>query len=286
MKRLQDYLNKNFDSIYENFEADHKLTEEEINKSMNKIINEGFWDFLTSFFKSIFGDGVTPEHRDYAARAMRFNDEEFGKEADKAFKELGKCKKADELIKETEMHRKRLVMTNIMKEDKSYAWAGQVVLGVYIERFDGEDRKKIEEKIEEYKQKAGKAWKDLESDIEDTENPDKDEENNNAATPPTEKFGKAFAEAVKQHENTVKELCTKCNTTPETVQKVVYEICSEVKETQNITDPNVVFGLILMTIGGYMTKGFKDREKIVSTFMGTIAMLLSQKKLKIKNQAL
>ena len=109
---------------------------------------------------------------------------------------------------------------------------------------------------------------------------------NNDNQAPSKQLAQSVPEAFKQHENTVKELFEKCNTTPETLQKVVYEICSHVKETQNISDPNISYGLILMVIGGYMTKGFNDREKIVSTFMGMIALMLSEKKLKIKNQAL
>lgn len=289
MKRLQDYLNKNFDSIYENFEADHILTEDEIKQSFDRVINEGFWSWLGDLIKSLFSDDTSKETKEYCGKALTYFREEWGDEVEKLTTKLLQEKDVKKFLEKVEQERVKLVKNNTFKdEEQSYCWAIFTLkqkIKLLTDEKKTNDIKLIEEQIKEYSKKAGNLVNQIEQEIENIELPDNGN-NDNASQAPSKQLAQSVPEAFKQHENTVTELCKQCNTTPETVQNVVYAICDNAKETQNISDPNVSYGLILMAIGGYMTKGFKDRAKIVSTFMGMIALLLSEKKLKIKNQSL
>ena len=288
MKHLFEYINHNYNDIYENFVVtDHILTEEEINNSFNRAINEGFWSWLGELIKSLFSDS-SKETKDYGESVFKYYNDNFGKKLDNYNKQLFKEKNIDKFIEIVDNTYKELIDKKILSEDDALKW----VLGVLSTKIrmlndanQVNDVKKLTEKYNEYSKRNEKITNEFTEEINKTQQELKKEDNDTVSAP-SEQISKGITEAFKQHENTIKELCTKCNTTPETLQKVVYEICNYAKETQNITDPNVSFGLILMAIGGYMTKGFNDREKIVSTFMGMIALMLSEKKLKIKNQAL
>jgi hypothetical protein len=56
------------------------------------MINEGFWDFLTSFFKSIFGDGVTKETQEHVTAGMDWMVNEYGKSMAPDIKKIFKQK--------------------------------------------------------------------------------------------------------------------------------------------------------------------------------------------------
>lgn len=277
MKRLQDYLNKNFDSIYENFEADHILTKEEINQSFNRVINEGFWSWLGDLIKSLFSDDTSKETKEYCGKALTYFREEWGDEVEKLTTKLLQEKDVKKFLEKVEQERVKLVKNNTFKdEEQSYCWAIFTLkqkIKLLTDEKKTNDIKLIEEKIKEYSKKANDSLQRIEQEIDNVELPN---EGNNESQAPSEELGKSVPEAFKQHENTIKELCDKCNTTPETVQKIVYTICGNVKETQNITDPNVAYGLILMTIGGYMTKDLPNRSTVVSLFKEIIVKTFEQ----------
>ena len=285
MKHLFEYINRNYTDIYENFVVtDHVLTDEEINESFNRAINEGFWSWLGDLIKSMFTDS-SKETKDFGESVFKYYDNNFDKKVADYNKKLFKEKNVDKFIKLVDEMYEELIDKKILSEVEAIQWAiGNLSIKGRILKDEGKtsDVEKINNKINKYSEKNEKAAQEFANEI----NKQPEEQKNDEVQAPSEQISKSVSGAFKQHENTIKELCTKCNTTPETLQKVVYEICNYAKETQNITDPNVSFGLILIAIGGYMTKGFQNRAKIVSTFMGTISMLLSEKKLKIKNQAL
>lgn len=285
MKHLFEYINHNYTDIYENFViTDHVLTDEEINESFNRAINEGFWSWLGDLIKSMFTDS-SKETKDFGEAIFKYYDNNFDKKVADYNKKLFKEKNVDKFIDLVDEMYEELIDKKILSEDEAIQWAiGSLSIKGRILEDEGKtsDVEKINNKINKYSEKNKKAAQEFTGEI----NKQQEEQKKDEVQAPSEQISKSVSGAFKQHENTIKELCTKCNTTPETLQKVVYEICNYAKETQNITDPNVSFGLILMAIGGYMTKGFQNRAKIVSTFMGTISMLLSEKKLKIKNQAL
>ena len=285
MKHLFEYINRNYTDIYENFfVTDHVLTDEEINESFNRAINEGFWSWLGDLIKSMFTDS-SKETKDFGESVFKYYDNNFDKKVADYNKKLFKEKNVDKFIKLVDEMYEELIDKKILSEVEAIQWAiGNLSIKGRILKDEGKtsDVEKINNKINKYSEKNEKAAQEFANEI----NKQPEEQKNDEVQAPSEQISKSVSGAFKQHENTIKELCTKCNTTPETLQKVVYEICNYAKETQNITDPNVSFGLILIAIGGYMTKGFQNRAKIVSTFMGTISMLLSEKKLKIKNQAL
>ena len=285
MKHLFEYINRNYTDIYENFVVtDHVLTDEEINESFNRAINEGFWSWLGDLIKSMFTDS-SKETKDFGESVFKYYDNNFDKKVADYNKKLFKEKNVDKFIDLVDEMYEELIDKKILSEVEAIQWAiGNLSIKGRILKDEGKtsDVEKINNKINKYSEKNEKAAQEFANEI----NKQPEEQKNDEVQAPSEQISKSVSGAFKQHENTIKELCTKCNTTPETLQKVVYEICNYAKETQNITDPNVSFGLILIAIGGYMTKGFQNRAKIVSTFMGTISMLLSEKKLKIKNQAL
>lgn len=285
MKHLFEYINRNYTDIYENFViTDHILTEEEINDSFNRVINEGFFAWLGDLIKSMFTDS-SKETKDFGESVFKYYDDNFDKKVADYNKKLFKEKDTDKFIALVDEMYQELIDKKILDEADAIKWAiGNLSIKGRILNDEGKksDVKKIKDKIDEYSKKNKQAAQEFTDEI----NKQQEEQKKDEVEAPSEELSKSVTEAFKQHENTIKELCAKCNTTPETLQKVVYEICNYAKETQNITDPNVSFGLILMAIGGYMTKGFQNREKIISTFMGTISMLLSENKLKIKDQAL
>ena len=289
MKRLQDYLNKNFDSIYENFEADHKLTEEEINESMNRIINEGFWDFLTSFFKSIFGDGVSKDTQKYAGNTFDYFKKEYGENISKEMEVCLKEKKVKDFIKKTEETRKDLLKLNNFKNEKeSYVWAYGVIKIQYFALKDTNGNKKDLElllnKYNEYYKLAGNEIKDFSEAVpEKTENTEKDD-NINSVEAPSKEFGEGFTEALTKYKDSITKLCKMCNTLPEQIQKIVYILGDNEPELKSINDVNACYGLILMACGAYLTNGLNDRKNVISRFMGTIAMLIENKNLQIDNK--
>ena len=113
MKRLSEYINKNFTVIYEHFEADHILNEEN-----NRVINEGFWSWLGNLIKSLFTDDTSKETKEYCGKALTYFREEWGDNVEKLTTKLLNDKDVKRFLENVEKERVRLVKSHVFKEEE------------------------------------------------------------------------------------------------------------------------------------------------------------------------
>lgn len=277
MKRLQDYLIKNFDSIYENFEADHILTEEEIKQSFDRVINEGFWSWLGDLIKSLFSDDTSKETKDYIGKSLAYFREEWGEESEKITTNLLQEKDVKKFLKRVEEERVKLLDSKKIKDEKqSYCWAIFTLkqkIKLLTDEKKTNDIKLIEEQIKEYSKKAGNLVNQIEQEIENVELP----QEQTGPEPPSKEFGEAMTVVMSDngYKKELEVLCKYINTTPETIQKILYKICSVSNELKSIKEPDKIFGLCVILIGGYLAQNIPgDRSLTVDIFNRVTAVLM------------
>ena len=150
MKRLSEYINNNFDLIYESFDADHILTEEK----NNRVINEGFWSWLGDLIKSLFTDDTSKETKEYCGKALTYFREEWGDDVEKLTTKLLQEKDVKKFLKRVEEERVKLLESKKIKdEEQSYCWAIFTLkqkIKLLTDEKKTSDIKLIEEKIKEY----------------------------------------------------------------------------------------------------------------------------------------
>ena len=280
MKRLSEYINKNFTVIYEHFEADHILTEEEINQSFNRIINEGFWSWLGDLIKSLFTDDTSKETKEYCGKALTYFREEWGDNVEKLTTKLLNDKDVKRFLENVEKERVRLVKSNVFKEEEqSYCWAIFTLkqkIKLLTDEKKTSDIKLIEEKIKEYSKKTKDALQQVEQEIDEIELP-KEEEHTEGPEPPAKEFGEAMTQVMSDagYKKELQVLCKYINTTPETLRNILYEICKENNELKGIKEPDKIFGLCVILIGGYLAKNISsDRSMIITKFNEVTAVLM------------
>ena len=150
MKHLFEYINRNYTDIYENFViTDHVLTDEEINESFNRAINEGFWSWLGDLIKSMFTDS-SKETKDFGEAIFKYYDNNFDKKVADYNKKLFKEKNVDKFIKLVDKMYKELIDKKILSEDEAIQWAiGSLSIKGRILEDEGKksDVQKIRNKI-------------------------------------------------------------------------------------------------------------------------------------------
>lgn len=272
MKHLFEYINRNYTDIYENFViTDYVLTDEEINESFNRAINEGFWSWLGDLIKSMFTD-ASKETKDFGESIFKYYDNNFDKKVADYNKKLFKEKNVDKFIALVDEMYEELIDKKILSEDEAIQWAiGSLSIKGRILEDVGKksDVKKITNKINEYSKKNKKAAQDFTNEI----TKQQEEQKKNEVQAPSEEFEKAMTESLKKYENQIKQISQTIKTTPENLKNVVYTLANQGNDTKNISDPIAIFAMIIMTVGGYLTKGFQDRKLTINIFIGTLALL-------------
>lgn len=279
MKRLSEYINKNFTVIYEHFEADHILTEEEINQSFNRIINESFWSWLGDLIKSLFTDDTSKETKEYCGKALTYFREEWGDNVEKLTTKLLNDKDVKRFLENVEKERVRLVKNNVFKEEEqSYCWAIFTLkqkIKLLTDEKKTSDIKLIDEKIKEYSKNAKDSVQKVEQEINNIELPK--EEHTEGPEPPAKEFGEAMTQVMSDagYKKELQVLCKYINTPPETLRNILYEICKENNELKGINEPDKIFGLCVILIGGYLAKNISgDRSMIITKFNEVTAVLM------------
>lgn len=280
MKRLSEYINKNFTVIYEHFEADHILTEEEINQSFNRVINEGFWSWLGDLIKSLFTDDTSKETKEYCGKALTYFREEWGDNVEKLTTKLLNDKDVKRFLENVEKERVRLVKSNVFKEEEqSYCWAIFTLkqkIKLLTDEKKTSDIKLIDEKIKEYSKNAKDSVQKVEQEINNIELP-KEEEHTEGTEPPAKEFGEAMTQVMSDagYKKELQVLCKYINTTPETLRNILYVICKENNELKGIKEQDKIFGLCVILIGGYLAKNISsDRSMIITKFNEVTAVLM------------
>lgn len=272
MKHLFEYINRNYNDIYENFVVtDHILTEKEINDSFNHAINEGFWAWLGDLIKSMFTDS-SKETKDYGESVFKYYDDNFDKKVADYNTKLFKEKDVDKFIALVDEMYQELIDKKILDEADAIKWAiGNLSIKGRILTDEGKnsDVQKIKDKIDEYSKKNKKAAQEFTDEIKKQQEEQKKDE----VQAPSEEFEKAMTESLKKYENQIKQISKTIKTTPENLKNVVYTLANQGNDTKNISDPNVIFAMITMAVGGYLTKGFQDRKLTINIFIGTLALL-------------
>lgn len=259
MKRLSEYI----------------LTEKEI--------NEGFWDFLTQFFKSLFGD-ASDETKSYGERVLGHGKDKYGDSYQNEVGNLLKQKNIKKFLEMVEELRKSWVEKKTMDEKKSYAEACFILelkKKILLDEGKKNDIKLIDERIEEYKKKAGEALQQTQEEIQNTETQNGEENNNNA---PSQELSDAADKAFEEYKNEIDQLCKKANTTPEQLKNVIFELCKVDDSLKTIKDPKTVFTFAVMACGGKIAQAFNESDDVIAMYMGTIAMLIEKKELKISDK--
>ena len=280
MKRLSEYINKNFTVIYEHFEADHILNEEN-----NRVINEGFWSWLGSLIKSLFSDNTSKETKEYCGKALTYFKEEWGDNVEKLTTKLLNDKDVKRFLENVEKERVRLVKSNVFKEEEqSYCWAIFTLkqkIKLLTDEKKTSDIKLIEEKIKEYSKKANDALQQVEQEIDEIELP-KEENNDSQAT--SQELGDAANKAFEEYKNEIDQLCKKANTTPEQLKNAIFKLCTADDALKKIADPKIVFTFAVMACGGKIAQTFNESDDVIAMYMGTIAYLIEHKELKISDK--
>ena len=276
MKNFLEYLGQKNYNIYENFGSDHQLTDDEINESFERFVNEGFWDFLTSFFQNLFGNSATDEEKRTGERIVRDAEEEFGKAGQESMIKLIKkqYKKVEDFIDSVESERIVLLKSKEVENEKqSYLWGCEALETGKGKFKKDEDKKAIDEQIAEYDKKSGGLWKKKKDDL------DKDDDTDDTDNEIPEELSKKIQEACKKYESIVKKLSKECNTTPDKIAFAVGTICKDNKDYLNLSNPKDFFALILMLCGGYLTNiDNKNPDKIIETFIALGVLSLKNNK--------
>lgn len=280
MKRLSEYINNNFDLIYENIEANHILTEEN-----NRVINEGFWSWLGDLIKSLFSDDTSKETKEYCGKALTYFREEWGDDVEKLTTKLLQEKDVKKFLKRVEEERVKLVESKKIKdEEQSYCWAIFTLkqkIKLLTDEKKTSDIKLIEEKIKEYYKKAGNLANQIEQEIENVELPN---EENNDSQAPSQELNDAANKAFEEYKNEIDQLCKKANTTPEQLKNAIFKLCTADDALKKIADPKIVFTFAVMACGGKIAQAFNDSDDVIAMYMGTIALLIEKKELKISDK--
>lgn len=281
MKRLSEYINNNFDLIYEKFEANHILTEEK----NNRVINEGFWSWLGDLIKSLFSDDTSKETKEYCGKALTYFREEWGDDVEKITTKLLQEKDVKKFLKRVEEERVKLVESKKIKdEEQSYCWAIFTLkqkIKLLTDEKKTSDIKLIEEQIKEYYKKAGNRVNQIEQEIENVELPN---EENNDSQAPSQELNDAANKAFEEYKNEIDQLCKKANTTPEQLKNAIFKLCTADDALKKIADPKIVFTFAVMACGGKIAQAFNDSDDVIAMYMGTIALLIEKKELKISDK--
>lgn len=241
-------------------------------------INEGFWDFLTSFFKSLFGD-ASPETKNYGERVLAHGNDEYGKKYQNDIQKLLKEKNTKKFLESAEEIRKGWVENKTMEENESYAemcFVFEFKKKLLNDSKKTSDIKLIDERIEEYKKKAGDALKKTQEKIKETDAPKEEGDDNGA---PSKEFGEATDKAFEEYKSEIEQLCKTGNTTPEQLKNVVFQISKSDKMLSTINDSKTIFALCIMGIGAKLAESFDGDYNVIAMFMGTVGALAEQKKL-------
>ena len=285
MKRLSEYINKNFTVIYEHFEADHILTEEEINQSFNRVINEGFWSWLGDLIKSLFTDDTSKETKEYCGKALTYFREEWGDNVEKLTTKLLNDKDVKRFLENVEKERVRLVKSNVFKEEEqSYCWAIFTLkqkIKLLTDEKKTSDIKLIDEKIKEYSKNAKDSVQKVEQEINNIELP---KEKNNDSQATSQELGDAANKAFEEYKNEIDQLCKKANTTPEQLKNVIFKLCTADDVLKKIADPKILFTFAVMACGGKIAQAFNESNDVIAMYMGTIAYLIEHRELKISDK--
>ena len=94
---------------------------------------------------------------------------------------------------------------------------------------------------------------------------------------PAKEFGEAMTQVMSDagYKKELQVLCKYINTTPETLRNILYEICKENNELKGIKEPDKIFGLCVILIGGYLAKNISsDRSMIITKFNEVTAVLM------------
>ena len=280
MKRLSEYINKNFTVIYEHFEADHILNEEN-----NRVINEGFWSWLGDLIKSLFTDDTSKETKEYCGKALTYFREEWGDNVEKLTTKLLNDKDVKRFLENVEKERVRLVKSNVFKEEEqSYCWAIFTLkqkIKLLTDEKKTSDIKLIDEKIKEYSKNAKDSVQKVEQEINNIELP-KEENNNSQAT--SQELGDAANKAFEEYKNEIDQLCKKANTTPEQLKNAIFKLCTADDALKTIADPKIVFIFAVMACGGKIAQAFNESDDVIAMYMGTIAYLIEHEELKISDK--
>lgn len=266
MKNFLDYLNNNQPNIFDNFSDNNTLNDDSI--------NEGFWDFLTSFFQNLFGNTATDEEKRTGERIVRDAEDEFGEEGQESMIKLIQkhFKNVDDFIEGVESERVVLLKKKQVKDEKqSYLWGCEVLESGKGKFKKEEDKKAIDKQIEEYDKKSGGLWKKKKDDLDN----DDDTDNDDKELP--EEFIKALDKAVEENKKIVEALAKKCKSTPDNIKNAVKAVCTGKKELLAITEPKYIFAMILLTCGAYLASNLKENSsKILSSIFGVGIIALGE----------
>ena len=280
MKRLSEYINKNFTVIYEHFEADHILAEEN-----NRVINEGFWSWLGGLIKSLFTDDTSKETKEYCGKALTYFREEWGDNVEKLTTKLLNDKDVKRFLENVENERVRLIKSHVFKEEEqSYCWAIFTLkqkIKLLTDEKKTSDIKLIDEKIKEYSKKAKDSVQKVEQEINNIKLP---KEENNDSQVASQKLGDAANKAFEEYKNEIDQLCKKANTTPEQLKNAIFTLCTADDVLKTIADPKIVFTFAVMACGGKIAQAFNESDDVIAMYMGTIAYLIEHKELKISDK--
>ena len=282
MKHLFEYINRNYTDIYENFViTDHVLTDEEINESFNRAINEGFWSWLGDLIKSMFTDS-TIETKDFGESVFKYYDNNFDKKVADYNKKLFKENNVDKFIDLVDEMYEELIDKKILSEVEAIQWAiGSLSIKGRILKDEGKnsDVKKIENKINEYSEKNKKAAQDFTDDINKQQ---KEQKTNGNSNVPYDEIAEANKKVMstEPYKTQIADMCKRVNTTPEQLTKILYSIVSNSNDLKGISDEKIVFSLYVTLIGGYLTQKIKsDRALSITKFVEVIALLTKNNKL-------
>lgn len=284
MKRLSEYVLNNYISIYENFSSNHILSEDEINNSDDNVFNEGFWDFLSQIFKSLFGN-ASDDTKHYGENIFGHGKEKFGNSYQNEVGKLLKENNIKKFISLVERVRKSWVTKKTMDEKKSYAEACFILelkKKILIDEGEKKDIKLIDKRIEEYTKKAGEALQQTKEEIQNVNKQNKKEKTGHGA--PSQELIDAADKAFEEYKNEIKQLCKKAKTTPEQLKNVIFELCKGDDSLKTITDPKIIFTFAVMACGGKIAQAFNESNNVIAMYMGTIAFLIQNNELKISDK--
>lgn len=237
-------------------------------------INEGFWSWLGSLIKSLFTDDTTEETKNYTKTSLKViqdSNKKLIKPAEDILSKTSKFK-AEEFIKELKDSSNKLVNDKIMTEDESVKYQ-LTILSIAIRiKNDSKETDYVKE-LKTYFDELAKnntnlakeLTKELKSEKKSEKNKEDKDKDKDKDKNKIEQANEKLLEIFNKHKKVIDEITKKTKTQINTDNIIKYS------NEKDITDPTIVYSLILISLG----KQLVGDEKIINVYVDNLKTKIS-----------
>lgn len=233
-------------------------------------INEGFWSWLGSLIKSLFTDDTTEETKNYTKTSLKViqdSNKKLIKPAEDILSKTLKLK-AKEFIKELKDSSNKLVNDKIMTEDESVKYQLTILsIAIRIKNDSKETDyvKELKTYFDELAKNNTNLAKELTKELKSKKKTEKNKEDKDKDKDKNEQTDEKLLETFNNHKKVIDEITSKTKTEINTDNIIKYS------NEKKITDPTIVYSLILISLG----KQLVGDEKIINGYVDNLKTKIS-----------